>query len=79
MVPKTGADGKHIRQKDFVDFHLCLQRVLFDPFVFPDALRRAEDDWAVDVMRPENSYNVMPTLHADENKTRTKPKEGSEK
>ena len=62
LVPKNGEGGRHIAKADFVDFHLCLQKVLFVPFDFTEALRRAEDDWAVDVLRPEHTYKVMPTL-----------------
>eukprot|EP00750_Incisomonas_marina_P025060 INCI5308.3.p1 GENE.INCI5308.3~~INCI5308.3.p1 ORF type:complete len:1637 (-),score=265.34 INCI5308.3:393-5129(-) len=62
LVPKNGADGRHIAREDYINFHLCLQRVLFDPFSFTEAFRRAEDDWAVDILRQEGSYTVMPTL-----------------
>ena len=37
IIPKNGENGIHILEKDYKDFHLCLQRVLFDPFNFPDA------------------------------------------
>ena len=42
LIPKNGRDGRHILRKEFIDFHLCLQRVLFDPFNFSEAMRRAE-------------------------------------
>jgi hypothetical protein len=67
LVPKYGEDCKHIAMSDYINFHLCLQRVLFDPFDFAEALRRAEDDWMVDIVRKEGTYTIMSSLSRGDN------------